>query len=74
MDSKNVRTSLHCIPFWVHVDYVHTTRCPLGTAGVMTNSSASVVSNNLYDVFGVKRYEQGSAQTPWRWARVEDEG
>lgn len=34
------------------------------TAGVITNSSASVVSNNLYDLFGVKRYEQGSAQTP----------
>jgi hypothetical protein len=24
-------------------------------------------SHNLYDVFGVLRYEQGSAQTPWRW-------
>ncbi len=33
-------------------------------------------SNNLYDVFGVKRYEQGSAQTPWRWKsdRLGDEG
>ncbi len=38
-----------------------------GIAGVITNSSASVISNNLYDVFGVKRYEQGSAQTPWRF-------
>ncbi|GBC97313.1 Putative deoxyribonuclease RhsC [bacterium HR16] len=45
---------------WHHFD-------PLGTAGVITNGSASVVSNNLYDVFGVKRYEQGSAETPWRW-------
>jgi hypothetical protein len=26
-----------------------------------------VVSNNLYDVFGVLRHQQGSAQTPWRW-------
>ena len=25
------------------------------------------VSNNLYDAFGVLRYTQGSAQTPWRW-------
>jgi hypothetical protein len=24
-------------------------------------------SNNLYDVFGVLRYQQGSAETPWRW-------
>jgi len=45
---------------WHHFD-------PLGTAGVVTNGSASVVSNNLYDAFGVLRYTQGSAQTPWRW-------
>jgi YD repeat-containing protein len=45
---------------WHHFD-------PLGTAQVITNSSAQVVSNNVYDVFGVLRYEQGSAQTPWRW-------
>jgi hypothetical protein len=45
---------------WHHFD-------PLGTAGVITNSSAQVVSNNVYDVFGVLRYEQGSAETPWRW-------
>ncbi len=44
---------------WHHFD-------PLGTAGVITNNSAAVISNNSYDVFGVKRYEQGSAQTPWR--------
>jgi len=44
---------------WHHFD-------PLGTAGVLTNGSASVVSNNLYDAFGVLRYTQGSAQTPWR--------
>jgi len=36
---------------WHHFD-------PLGTA--------QVVSNNVYDLFGVLRYEQGSAQTPWR--------
>ncbi len=30
---------------------------PLGTAQVITNSSAQVVNNNLYDVFGVLRYE-----------------
>ena len=48
---------------------------PLGTAGVITNNSAAVISNNLYDVFGVLRYEQGSAQTPWRWmiTRLSDE-
>ncbi len=32
-----------------------------------TGESTSVISSNLYDLFGVKRYEQGSAQTPWRW-------
>jgi|GEM_PF-2326017 len=26
-----------------------------------------VWSNNLYDVFGVLRYQQGGAETPWRW-------
>ncbi len=31
---------------------------------MITNGSASVISNNLVDLFGVKRYEQGSAQTP----------
>jgi hypothetical protein len=38
--------------------------------------SASVVSNNLYDLFGVLRYQQGSAETPWRWKtdRISDEG
>jgi len=44
---------------WHHFD-------PLGTAQVITNSSAQVVSNNLYDVFGVLRHPQGVAQTPWR--------
>jgi len=47
---------------WHHFD-------PLGTAQVITNSSAQVVSSNLYDVFGVLRYQQGSAQTPWRYGR-----
>ncbi|GIV20200.1 MAG: hypothetical protein KatS3mg023_1951 [Armatimonadota bacterium] len=38
--------------------------------------SASVVSHNLYDLFGVLRHQQGSAQTPWRlfgYAQVEEE-
>jgi len=39
---------------------------PLGTAQVITNNSASVISNNLYDIFGVLRYQQGGAETPWR--------
>ena len=47
---------------WHHFD-------PLGTAGVITNGSAQVVSNNVYDIFGVLRHQQGSAQTPWRWKR-----
>jgi len=47
---------------WHHFD-------PLGTAGVITNGSAQVVSNNLYDLLGVLRHPQGSAQTPWRWKR-----
>jgi hypothetical protein len=45
---------------WHHFD-------PLGTAGVITNGSAQEVSNNLYDLFGVLRYQQGSAEAPWRW-------
>jgi hypothetical protein len=39
-------------------------------AGI-TNSSASVISKNLYDVFGVLRHPQGVAQTPWRWIVVQ---
>ncbi len=34
---------------------------------MITNGGATVVSNNLYDLFGVLRYQQGSAETPWRW-------
>ena len=51
---------------WHHFD-------PFGTAGVITNGSASVISRNLYDLFGVLRYEQGSAETPWRfpWPALE---
>ena len=49
---------------WHHFD-------PLGTAGVITNGSAQVVSNNLYDLFGVLRHQQGSAQTPWRWRWIQ---
>jgi hypothetical protein len=37
---------------------------PLGTAQVITNNSARVVSNNVYDLFGGLRHEQGSAETP----------
>jgi hypothetical protein len=48
---------------WHHFD-------PLGTAGVITNGSAQVVSNNLYDVFGVLRHQQGSAETPWRLPNI----
>ncbi len=35
-----------------------------------------MISNNLYDLFGVLRYQQGSAQTPWRWrsAILAEEG
>jgi hypothetical protein len=54
---------------WHHFD-------PLGTAQVITNGSAQVVSNNVYDTFGVLRYQQGSAQTPWRWREraIAEEG
>jgi len=38
---------------WHHFD-------PLGTAQVITNHSAGLVSNNLYDVFGVLRHPRGS--------------
>ena len=36
--------------------------------------TAQVVSNNVYDLFGVLRYEQGSAQTPWRWTALYTDG
>ena len=49
---------------WHHFD-------PLGTAQVITNNTAGVVSNNVYDTFGVLRYQQGSAQTPWRWQWIQ---
>jgi hypothetical protein len=51
---------------WHHFD-------PLGTAQVITNNSAGVVSNNLYNLFGVLRHQQGSAQTPWRWVFAQSE-
>jgi len=44
---------------------------PSGTAQVITNNSAGVVGNNLYDVFGVLRHEQGNSQTPWRWKLLQ---
>jgi YD repeat-containing protein len=46
----------------------------LGAAGVITDGNAVVLSDNLYDAFGVQRYAQGQALTPWRWARTDDEG
>ncbi len=49
---------------WHHFD-------PFGTAGVITNGSAQVVSNDLVDLFGVVRYQQGSAETPWRWGEEQ---
>ncbi len=48
---------------WHHFD-------PFGTAGVITNNSAQVLSNDLYDLFGVVRYQQGSAETPWRFTQM----
>ncbi|MCA1595152.1 MAG: hypothetical protein LC772_01820, partial [Chloroflexi bacterium] len=47
-----------------------------GTAGVITDGSGNVLSNNLYDLFRVQRYSSGSAQTPrrWRLAQVSEEG
>jgi len=61
------------------VDYQSPVRWEIGRvlrAEVITNGSAQVVSNNLYDVFGVLRYQQGSAETPWRDSmfRAADEG
>jgi hypothetical protein len=43
--------------------------------GVFTDSSNSIVSSNPSDLFGVLRYQQGNAETPWRWvgAREWDE-
>ncbi len=38
---------------------------------ITSSYSTSVISNNLYDVFGVLRYEQGSAETPWRWKWIQ---
>ncbi|MDE2127529.1 MAG: hypothetical protein KGJ62_13160 [Armatimonadetes bacterium] len=47
-----------------------------GTAGVITDGSANVLSNNLYDAFGVLMYVSGSAATQWRFEGrfVEEEG
>ena len=33
------------------------------------NSSAHVISHNVYVLFGGLRHQQGSAQTPWRERR-----
>lgn len=42
----------------------------------MAKDSMSVIGNNLYDAFRMLRYEQGSAQAPWRWkaANLSEEG
>ena len=47
-----------------------------GTAGVITDGTGNVLSNNIYDQFAVARYTNGSAQTPWRQqqAQAADEG
>ncbi|MDE2126192.1 MAG: hypothetical protein KGJ62_06355 [Armatimonadetes bacterium] len=46
-----------------------------GTAGVITDGSANVLSNNLYDAFGVLMYVSGSAATQWRFeGRFVEEG
>jgi len=46
----------------------------MGTAGVITDAAGAILSNNLYDSFGVQRFASGTAATPWRWAQAEEEG
>jgi YD repeat-containing protein len=41
---------------------------PRGNFGVITSSTATVLSNNLYDYFGVQQYASGSSLTPWHQA------
>lgn len=38
----------------------------LGAAGVITNSSGTIASSNLYDAFSATRFTSGTAATPWR--------
>jgi hypothetical protein len=38
---------------------------PRGNFGVISSSTATVLSNNLYDYFGVTRYTSGMSQSPW---------
>ena len=41
---------------------------PTGTIAVITNASGAIQNSNLYDRFGVLRFDiTGSAQTQWRW-------
>ena len=47
---------------------------PVGNAGVITSSSGTILSSNLYDQFGTIRYASGSAQTPLRFATADEEG
>ena len=46
----------------------------LGVAGVITNSSGAILSSDLYDIFGVRRYSQGAAQTPFRSSEFAEDG
>ena len=52
------------------------TRSAVVTAGVITDGSANVLSNNLYDACGVLMYSSGSAAMQWRFEGrfVEEEG
>ncbi len=38
----------------------------IGAAGVVTNSSGTIVSSHLYDAFSATRFTSGTAATPWR--------
>ena len=45
----------------------------LGVYALISNSTASIVSNALYDAFGLQRFSSGTAVTPWRYGSVADE-
>ena len=45
-----------------------------GAFPVITNGNGSVLSSNLYDRFGVQRFANGSAATPWRWSEAREDG
>ena len=48
----------------------------LGSYGVITNSTGTVLSSNIYDVLNVQRFTSGSAVSPWRFysTKVDVEG